>query len=373
MNWYSESSVALFLQERMFMGVFDDDLADLDDGGGESRQLPTDITVREFGEVNFSVRGGQMEVNFTILMKPDKSQGWQTGVALDASESMRADYGRSLDSKGIPKEVIQGYLHKGWAKHVTVDGNRSMRLEPQAIQDAKQNGYLQYTKNRMEPVARKITAYLAKELDEDGGTTVVYWACGAGGGEYEVVGDVTADQCMNLKLNGPTKTRFGQGTRLTPVARYFVDRFHDANKGIYIFLTDGRIDDEDELTRYTVELARGIEAGRVNDVKFVLVGIGKQIDQAQMLRLDDLETGTEIDIWDHKIAAEMRDILDLFAEVVNENMIVAPWAKIYDDSGRVVKDLPRGLTAFTEFTMPASSEYFELQLPDRRLRQPMTV
>jgi hypothetical protein len=249
-----------------------------------------------------------------------------------------------------------------------------MRLEPQGKKHAEQNGYLRRTKNRVEPIARKITAYLASELDEDGGTTVAYWACGAKGAEFEVVGDVTADQCLNLSLRGPTKLRFGQGTRLTPVARYFVERFRDANHGIYVFLTDGRIDDEDELTRYTIELARGIEAGRINDVKFVLVGIGKQIDQAQMLRLDDLETGTDVDIWDHKIAAEMRGLTDLFAEVVNENMIVAPWAKIYDSSGRVVKDLSRGLTAYVKFTMPASSHFFELELPGaKRLRQRMPV
>jgi hypothetical protein len=315
-----------------------------------------------------------MELDFTILMKPDKSQGWQTGVALDASESMRADYGRSLDSKGIPKEVVQSYLQKGWAKWSTVDGNRIMRLEPQGRKHAEQKGYLRRTKNRVEPVARKITAYLAGELDEDGGTTVAYWACGQRGDEFEVIGDVTADQCLNLTLRGPTKLRFGQGTRLTPVAKYFVNRFRDANHGIYVFLTDGRIDDEDELTKYTIELARGVESGKVNDVKFVLVGIGKQIDQAQMLRLDDLETGTDIDIWDHKIAAEMRGLTDLFAEVVNENMIVAPSAKIYDSSGRVVKDLPRGLTAYVKFTMPASSTFFEVELPDgRRLHQPMPV
>jgi hypothetical protein len=100
-----------------------------------------------------------------------------------------------------------------------------------------------------------------------------------------------------------------------------------------------------------------------------LIGLGDQIDVAQMAMFDDLETGTDVDIWDHKIAKEMRDITDIFAEVVNDNAIVAPKATVYDDSGGVVKEFSRGLTAAAAFKMPASSKFFELEVGGQRLRQ----
>lgn len=47
-----------------------------------------------FGKVFYQNVGSNIEVTFTILM-PRISEGWKTGVALDASSSMRAAYGKS--------------------------------------------------------------------------------------------------------------------------------------------------------------------------------------------------------------------------------------------------------------------------------------
>ena len=44
-----------------------------------------------------------------------------------------------------------------------------------------------------------------------------------------------------------------------PAVRYFVDRFADAKKGIYVFLADGDFQDLPEVKRYTTDLARAIE------------------------------------------------------------------------------------------------------------------
>jgi hypothetical protein len=38
----------------------------------------------------------------------------------------------------------------------------------------------------------------------------------------------------------------------------------------------------------------------------VLIGVGRDVSEYQMRELDDLDTGTDIDLWDHKIASEMR-------------------------------------------------------------------
>jgi hypothetical protein len=32
----------------------------------------------------------------------------------------------------------------------------------------------------VEPIAREVIPYLAEKIDADGGTSVIYWACGEG-------------------------------------------------------------------------------------------------------------------------------------------------------------------------------------------------
>lgn len=359
------------------MGLFDDVFSGRHTGAEVSRQLPDDKVNEIFGEVNVRNCGEQLEVNFTVLMPPAR-EGWQTGVALDASSSMRSDYGRRLDPQSIPKTAIDTLRREGLMESTTSDGGRVARMTQAAIDRLRQLGVeVRNCPNIVEPIAQRFISYLAQELDEDGGTTVAYWACGRRGDEYEVVGDFTAAQCRTLKLAGPQKKEFGNETHLTPVARYFVDRFTDAENGMYVFITDGRIDDMNELMEYSTALARQIASGKRNPVKFVLIGIGDKIDKDQMQQLDDLDTGTEVDIWDHKIAREMTSMLKLFAEVVSENMIVADTGHIRTSSGARVaefpsREFPRGIPAKISFTMPASDPWFELVVGDDAYRQNVT-
>jgi len=338
---------------------------------GVSRQLPSSMVAREFGEINVRRVGGEIDVHFTVLMEPQgkEAEGWQTGVALDASASMKNWFGRALEG-GVPPHVTQDYIRRGWVTERMLDGRAVQSFLPDAYQDAIRRGYVRQTTNVVEPLARDFIAYLAGNLDADGGTTVIYWACDEGAG-YEVVGDFTAEQCRTLQLEGPKERTFGTGTRLEPAVRYFVDRFRDARRGMYLFLTDGRLDDLEAVKAYTGRLCRDIAAGRRYPVKCVLIGVGNQVDERQMEELDDLETGTGIDVWDHKIAREMRGVVEIFAEVVDENQIVAPTARVYDSSGRVVKNFADGLPAKASFTMPASSPWFELEVGGERIRQPV--
>jgi hypothetical protein len=334
-----------------------------------SRQLPSSMVAEEFGEVNVRRVGSQVEVLFTILMEPqgDEAEGWQTGVALDGSASMKAWYGRGLEGS-VPPGPMQEYVRRGWVRERNLDGRTVQSFQEEAFEDAIARGYLRRTPNIMEPKSREFISYLADNLDADGGTTVIYWACGDGS-DYEVLGDFTGEQCRNLKVDGPHHTSFGTGTCLEPAARYFVNRFHDAQRGMYVFLTDGRLDDLEAVKRYTIRLCKEIASGKRYPVKFVLIGVGDKIDAGQMEELDDLESGTEVDIWDHKIATEMRNLVEIFAEVVDENQIVAPTAYLYDASGKVVKSFADGLPARVTFTMPASSSYFELEVGGERIRQ----
>lgn len=338
----------------------------------EDYAIPSSSTAKEFGKVNVRKTATEYEVQVTILMEPQgrEAEGWQTGVALDASASMKGWFGRDLKGK-IPPGTIKDYESKGWVETRREDGRLVKCFKPAAHQDAITKGFLQRTPNIVEPLARDFISYLADQLDADGGTTVVYWACGDGSA-VEVAGDFTGDECRALHMEGPKSVSFGSGTRLTPAVAYFVDRFEDANRGMYVFITDGKLDDLDDVKKLTVELAQNIEAGKRNPVKCVLVGVGDQIDEGQMEQLDDLDTGTDVDIWDHKIAAEMRDLLEIFAEVVSENVIVAPLGVIYDAEGTIVKKLTDGVPARIAFSMPVRSDWFELEVQGRRIRQEVT-
>ena len=352
-------------------------------GGGNptederSHQLPSHMVSKEFGEVNVKKSGNTCEVLFTILMEPtgNSSEGWQTGVAIDASGSMQGVFGKDIvDSpKGPPPvPLLEEYYNKGWIKIIQHEGqNIPIPLLP-AKKDLVEKGFFRWSKNEIEPLARKMTAYLASNLDADGGTTVIYWACGDGS-QLEVIGDLTAEDCEKSSFGGPSDIDFGSGTILTPAVHYFAERFKDAKNGMYIFITDGELHDLNEVKKYTIKLCKDIAAGRRNPLKCVLIGIGDAINEEQMEELDDLESGTNVDVWDHKIARDMRSLVEIFAEVVSENQIIAPNARIYDAMGHVVKNFVDGLPAKVSFAMPASSHYFELEVAGQRIKQSVVL
>jgi hypothetical protein len=293
--------------------------------------------VEPFGEVNvYPASGGKTRVVATVLMEPYR-EGAQTGIALDGSGSMQALYG--VGESG-------GFL-------------------------ASLFGRKKQTANEITPIAQKLCAYLARKIDADGGTTCIYWATGPGGSAIEVVGDLRAE-AAEQHVFGPPRD-FGTGTQLLPAVRYFVERFADAPWGFYVFITDGELHDLEEVKEYSAWLAREIEARRHNPVKFVLIGVGANINEQQMEELDDLDTGTDVDLWDHKIAAEMRVLQEIFAEVVDKNSRIAEKGRILDPQGRVVKDFAdTGMTAYLEFEMPAGADYFTLEVNDNRIHQGLT-
>jgi hypothetical protein len=289
--------------------------------------------VDPFGEVNvYPAPGGKVRVVATILMEPNK-EGAQTGIALDGSGSMAKLYG--FDAGG-------GIVSPLFA-----------RKKPT---------------NEITPIAQKLCAYLARKIDADGGTTCIYWATGDNGGQIEVVGDLRAEQAEQHTFGPPRD--FGTGTQLLPAVRYFVERFKDAPWGFYVFITDGELHDLDAVKQYSTWLAREVHAARRKPVKFVLIGVGPDISEKQMEELDDLETGTPVDLWDHKLAKEMRVLQEIFAEVVDQNARVADHGRILDARGQVVKDFAgSGLPAWLEFEVATGQPYFTLEVFGNRIHQ----
>ncbi|MHB1424131.1 MAG: vWA domain-containing protein [Gemmataceae bacterium] len=293
--------------------------------------------VDPFGEVNvYPMPGDKLRVVATILMEPHK-EGAQTGIALDGSGSMSKLYGVE-DGSRVLSPIFGG------PKKLT---------------------------NEITPIAQKLCAYLARKIDADGGTTCIYWAVGGNGGSIEVVGDLTADEAER-HVFGPPRD-FGTGTQLLPAVRYFVERFHTAPWGFYVFVTDGELHDLDDVKAYSVRLAREIAERRRNPLKFVLIGVGPSVNETQMAELDDLDSGVSVDLWDHKLAAEMRVLQEIFAEVVDRNARVADNGRILDANDRVVKDYSdTGLPAYLEFELPAQCGHFTLEVNGTRVPQPLS-
>ena len=336
--------------------------------GRTMHTLDPKLVTEPFGKINYwDLSNGGKRVRVYFLME-NPIEGAQTGVAIDGSGSMQRPFGKRLLGQAS-KQDIEYYKKRKMASHVEKDGHRYLTLSKQAVDDLVDRGVFRRTPNIVEQQAREMTAYLSK-FDADGGTTVIYWATGDGR-QIEVVGDLTGSQCPAASFLGPKK--FGDGTHLLPAIKYFVERFADARWGMYVFITDGALDDLNTVKRYCIQLARDIARGKQNDLKFVLIGVGDEVDAGQMEELDDLETGTDIDLWDHKIAREMKQLAEIFAEVVSETVIIVPGDGVVKDAnGNVVKDYrDSGLPALMWFDLPPGSQWFTLEVSGQTVSQPL--
>ena len=342
-----------------------------------SFQMPANLVATEFGEVNVwrnmsGLNSGIAEcrVEFSIAMEPQGkfAEGWRTGLALDASASMKRSYGRKVEARVDPALLVD-YIKQGRLRSYLEDGEPIRKIEREAFAEIQERGYeINYTANILQPLVQDFTAYLAGSLDGTGKTSLIYWGCG-NGDEIQVLGEFDDASCQQLAIAGPATFQLGKTTKLLPAIAYFVNQYSQASQGIYIFLTDGRIDDLDQVKSYTKELALEIAVGKRNYLKLVLIGIGNDVDRYQLQELDDFETGLDIDIWDYKIANEMTSLSQIFAEVVNEHQIIADRGSIYDDQGNCVKSYTAGLPAKVDFLMRDDSQWFELEVGNQRIRQ----
>lgn len=336
---------------------------------GSHRQIPNNLLHELFGEVNMTSKLDGLEITATILLEPSK-EGAQTGVALDGSASMKKALGQGwMYAAHYDTSVEAKMISQGKAYMRDYDGMKVVQYYQNGWDELQRQGLLMREPNMVEPIAREVIPYLAEKIDADGGTSVIYWACGERGDKIEEMGDLTADQAKAAKYEGPQN--WGEHTHLLPALRYFAERFADADWGFYVFVTDGRIDDLEAVKNYTADLARRISAGKAKSVKCVLIGVGEFVDESQMEQLDDLpdELGLEVDIWDHKVASTMRDLRDIFAEVVDENAMVAPTGKVLDNSGTVVKTWNDGVPTKLVFTLPHGAVSFTLEVAGQHIKQ----
>lgn len=298
------------------------------------KKVPKANTVDPFGLINYEDKpSGRVVMAF--IKNEMIREGSRMGIAIDGSGSMQDLFGRESKSVLIPS-----------------------------------------LPNHVKPAAQALSGYLAQR-SSDGKVAAIYWATGPGGKEIQILGDMTKAETESFDFKPPTA--YGTGTELLPALKYFTDGtqrkdLKDAAWGMYIFVTDGQIQDLDEVVKYTTTMAKDIEAGRRNDIKLVLIGLGNQVDVNQFDTLDNLETGTDVDLWYSTLAADLTDLSDIGIETNDQYMILVPSdGVVYDENGAVVVNYrDTGLPARLEFTLPKDAcKAFTVEVGGNKITQPL--
>jgi len=227
--------------------------------------------------------------------------------------------------------------------------------------------------NQVEPQARWMLEYLANK-DRDGQLRVAYWACGENGRAVEVLGELKGEDAAKYTFSGPKN--FGRSTVLAPAMsdymRYFKDRVKaGARQGCAVFITDGQLHDADAVKRLSAEIAQEIASNKLPRINFILVGVGDQVDEEQLEDVCHQEYPGVGHLWCHRIAAEIKQVAELVAVLVDETMTVATGGTIYDDKGKVLKVYEGRLPAVLEFEVPEHAASFTLEIGGQRFTQPL--
>jgi hypothetical protein len=251
---------------------------------------------------------------------------------------------------------------------VAIDASGSMQ---------PQFGFGPFAKNKVRDVAQVMCPYIAQKADKYNGTTLIYWATGD---PSEIQPHDFLDTSKAGTYSYPAPKNYGRQTNLVPALKYFTEGIHpksgrpfkDEAFGMFVFITDGAFNDLEAIKAYSTQLAQEIEAGKRNPIKLIIIGLGDQIDEQQMSELDDLDTGTDQDLYFHRIAAEMTDLSEIFTELVNENIIVADNGVVRDDKGgEVLNFRDTKVPARFEFDLPAGAANFTLEIEGQKFTQPL--
>jgi hypothetical protein len=299
---------------------------------GHDREKP----VEPFADIHFE----EGRVSATLLHDPTV-EGLDMAIYLDGSGSMRDEY--------------------------------AYRTKPRSLWEFVTGKPPHERTNEVEPQARWMLEYLATK-DRNGLLRMGYWACGARGADVEILGELTGTDVKQQLFAGPKS--MGQATNLAPAMRDYVTYLkgqakQGAKRGCAVFVTDGQLHDADEVKRLSAEIARDIARGALPRTNFILVGVGKQVDEEQMEEVCHEEYPGVGHLWCHRIAEEISQMAELVAVLVDETMTVAAGGTVYDDKGRVVKVYEGRLPAVLEFEVPEGTESFTLEVNGQRFTQPL--
>jgi hypothetical protein len=299
------------------------------------------MTVEPFGKVHYWDRpdGSGRMIRATILLGP-QIKGAKMGLAIDGSRPMEDLFGEKLLEARLPSP----------SNHVRV------------------------------AAARAMGTYLAKR-SADHKVTVAYWATGPDGQDIQGLGDLAWSEAEKFDFGPPD--HYGTSRQLLPALKYFTDGqqrkdLYDALLGIYTFITSGAIEDMDAVKQYCTQLASDIDAGRRNDLKLIILGLGSRVDQDQLDELGDLVPGADVDLWDATLVPGTRDevmawfVPEIKHAVVEGTILVPRDGIIRDGMGTVVVDYrDSGLPDVLEFVLPPCARSFSLEFVGHTAAQPL--
>ncbi len=229
--------------------------------------------------------------------------------------------------------------------------------------------------NYVQKIARKLASNLA-EITHSGTVGMIFWAVSADGNKIEEIGELDEPGWMNTPLSGPRQQKWGRGTRLLPAVRYGVDRIAaHADHTLGVILTDGRFDDLTEVEDYSLDLGRQIVAGKRKPLKLILIGVGEEVDAAQLERLDNLFEGTGIDydLYSSGLVQSMEcedDILAvLYGELISDRKVIWPHGHVEDGTGKVLRRWTDGMPGKFRFILPAGQRRFVIHTPGNNVVQ----
>jgi hypothetical protein len=291
--------------------------------------------VEPFSDIHFE----HGEVRATLLHDPTV-EGLDMALYLDGSGSMSDEYENKKHS-----ETFMDWLF----------GRKTVEKD-----------------NIVEPQARWILEYLATK-DRNGLLRVAYWATGTAG-SIEQIGELQGKDVQNYKFPGPKK--FGNQTNLKPAIEDYVEYLedqmqHGARQGCAVFITDGVIHDAHEVKTYCEYLVKLMKKGKLPRMNFILVGVGKDVDEEQMEDICHEEYEGFGHLWCHRIAEEVNQMAELVAVLVDESMTVASGGTITDDKGRVLARYESRLPAILEFKVPEGVHSFTLEVNGQKFTQPL--
>lgn len=266
---------------------------------------------------------------------------------------------------------------------IYMDGSGSMSEEYEYKRKVSGGGFLgwlfgkpqktvEILPNLVEPQVQWMLEYLATK-DRNGLLRVAYWACGDGR-RIEVVGELQGKDVKQYKFPGPKQ--MGRSTVLAPVLRDYISYIKEqaakgARQGCAVIVTDGQIHDMDDVMQVSASIAKDVARGALPRTNFVLVGVGGGVDEKQLERICHEEYPGVGHLWCHRIAEEIKQVAELVAVLVDENMTVAAGGTIYDDKGKVLKIYEGRLPAVLEFNVPEGCESFTLEVNGQRFTQPL--
>lgn len=308
-------------------------------------QLSGDILHEYFSEVNVIREKKYLNVTCYVDAKqlPGMLQeGWKTAICLDASYSMKSFYGLGLGKKEtLPNKTL----------------DQNVQREP------------------IIGLAQRIGKYFSSEIDQDYETQFIFSSCGKDGQDIEDAGTIKMDRFNKEQVNilriKPPEAGFIAKQKLKPALIFLDKKFNKAKKRIFIFLSDSKISDLNELKSYSINLGLANSTRERSLTKLIFVGVGTEINKETINKLlsfnkalpqDKEQPGTEW-IWDYKIAENVKNESSFIAKLIDESFVDLDYIGIIqNEKGKSVKSFRDGVPLKFDFKLDLNDKYFTLKL-----------